>query len=59
MKPRALNRITIWDHPGSRMFTQWGSLRYEDWCAREVERIKAMGQWAKVIERNGNVAVAR
>ena len=32
-------QITFWGPPSERLESQWGTIPYREWCAREADRI--------------------
>ena len=53
------NTLTIWGDPESPLKSQYGEIRYEDWCKHEVTRIRKAGGDAVVGRWQGFVAVQR
>lgn len=51
------NNITVWGNPNEKLKSQYGNVTYLEWCTKEVERMRAGGKIAKVVERKGLVAV--
>ncbi len=52
-------RITIWGEPNSPLSSQYGTIPYKEWCLKEVERMRANGGQAVIVELDGMVAVDR
>ena len=52
--------LTLFTDPDEPLVSQYGTLRYEDWCQREIKRIRKSGGDATMLRNaRGQVAVGR
>ena len=51
--------VTVWDHPNSRIDSQYGDISYRQWCEKEVERMNRNGGNVKLSEHNEFIAITR
>ena len=53
--------LTEWSSPNEVIKSGWGTITYEKWCQREMERInlKAAGGAVRIVARGNQIALAR
>ena len=54
-----MDNITIWGGPEELLPSQWGTIRYGDWCRKEAARIRSNGGRAHVKELLDSVAIIK
>lgn len=55
----SIKNITEWDRIDSSIDSQWGKLKYGDWCEKEAARMRAKGGTAIVVRIGDKCAIAR